>query len=476
MLLLMTCLFAADSSPLDRAGVSAEVERVLKSPALATAKVGIFVQDVQSGEAVYGKNEDTLMSPASNTKLVTTAVALSALKPDFRFQTKVLTDGVLGADGVLSGNVYVKGGGDPALVSERVWYIANELWHSGVRRISGDLVGDDSYFDQERVQVGWDEDTSDRAYQAMTSGLSVNFNTITVRLNPSPAEGRMGRVLFDPPTEFAKLDAAVTTTGGRTRVQIDVSPLPLSRDKSGGRDQVVVKGKVSANDQGRAYWRKVDYPTEFAAHVFASFFKNAGIEITGKVRTGVAGKDATVLLSADSPRLAEIISDLNKTSNNFVAEQILKTVGAEQLGAPGSWDKGLTVVRQWLGSAGISEQSYKLQNGSGLGDVNRLTPKQLVTVLTTAYRDPTYGPEYVVSLGVAGSSGTMRNRMTSGVATYRVRAKTGSLAGACTLSGYVSTLGGRTLAFSILVNGFKKMSAVHDAQDEIATALVRLQN
>ena len=474
MIFLAACtwIVAADASPLDRAGLAAEIDRVVKSPALATAKVGIYVQDTATGESIYGKNEDTLMSPASNAKLVTTAAALSVLKPDYRFVTRLETDGVLGSDGILQGNVYVKGGGDPALVSERVWYIANELWHMGVRRISGDLVGDDSFFDQDRMQAGWDEDTSDRAYQAMTSGLSVNFNTITVRLNPAPAEGRAGRVLFDPPTEFAKLDAAVTTTGGRTRVQIDVSPLPPAR---GSKDQVVVKGKIGASDAGRAYWRKVDYPTEFAAHVFASFFKSAGIEIGGKVRTGTSPKDASVLLSADSPRLAEIISDLNKTSNNFVAEQILKTMGAEQLGAPGTWEKGLSVVRQYLGSLGIAEASYKLQNGSGLGDVNRLTPKQLVIVLSAAQKDPVMGPEYVVSLGVAGSSGTLRNRMGNGVGQYRVRAKTGSLSGACTLSGYATTLSGKTLAFSILVNGYKKMAAVHDAQDEIAEALVRFK-
>jgi D-alanyl-D-alanine carboxypeptidase/D-alanyl-D-alanine-endopeptidase (penicillin-binding protein 4) len=463
-MLLALFLIAADSNAL-----AAEIDKVLKSPALNTAKVGIYVQDVSTGQAVYGKNEDVLMSPASNAKLVTTAAALSALKPDFKFTTRVMSDGAVGSDGVLQGNVYVRGAGDPALVSERVWFIANELWHMGIRRITGDVVGDDSYFDDNRVQAGWDEDTSDRAYQAMTSGLSVNFNTITLRLNPSGGEGRVGRVLFDPPTEFAKLDAAVSM-GGRTKVQIDVSPLPATK----GRDQVVIKGKVAAGDQGRAYWRKVDYPTEFAAHVFASFFKNAGIDLGGKVRTGVTPNNATLLLSADSPRLAEIISDLNKTSNNFVAEQILKTMGAELRGVPGTWDKGLSVVRQYMGSLGLPETSYKLQNGSGLGDVNRLTAKQLVTVLSAAARDPVYGPEYVVSLGVAGSSGTMKNRMTSGVGQYRVRAKTGSLSGACTLSGYATTLTGKTLAFSILVNGYKKMREVHDAQDLIAEALVKL--
>jgi serine-type D-Ala-D-Ala carboxypeptidase/endopeptidase (penicillin-binding protein 4) len=464
---LLSVLLAVEPM-LDQAGVEAEIEKIVRGQALAGSKTGISVHALEADKPLYDKGGDQLLSPASNIKLVTTAAALTLLKPDYRFKTTVLADAPIGPDGTLSGNLYIKGGGDPSLVSERMWFIVNELWHSGLRRITGNVVGDDSFFDAERTQVGWDEDASDRAYQAMTSGLSVNFNTITLRLTPAPQAGRMGKVAFDPPTEFAKLDASVMTQGKRTRVQIDVTPVEnISADK------VKVKGSVASGDNGRAFWRKVDYPTEFAAHMFAAFIKSSGVQIEGKVATGVTPASAVTLLLAESPRLTEIVSDLNKTSNNFVAEQIVKTLGAELMQAPGTWPKGLAVIKQFMTSLGIEEGKYTMQNGSGLGDVNRISPKHFVTVLKAVWKNPLIAPEYVSSLGVAASSGTLRNRMMGGPAAYRVRAKTGSLSNACSLSGYVSTLSGQTLAFSILVNGFKRMSAVHDAQDKIAEALVR---
>ena len=455
-------------SPLDAAQLKVELGRALGQPALASAQVGFLVTVLGSGQVLYAKNAEKLLSPASNMKLITTAAALHYLRPEFRFKTEVFADGPL-EQGTVAGNLYVRGGGDPALVSERVWFLANELAHLGLKHVSGSVIGDDTYFDEKREQSGWDEDTSDGAYQALTSGLSVNYNTITVRVLPGMKPGTKAAVAFDPPTPFASLDSSVVTDASRrSRVAVDVIPVEATH-----LNLIKVIGRINQYDPGRAFWRKVDYPTEFSTAAIASFLNQAGVTIDHGSKRGVVPESARRLMAVESPRLAEIVDELNKTSNNFISEQILKTLGAELLTPPGSADKGLQVLRRYLGELGIDERSYTIRNGSGLGDVNRVTPAQIVTVLSAAFHDPAIRIEYMNSLGVAGASGTVRHRMQGGPAAYRVRAKTGSLAGACTLSGYVYAAGGETLAFSLLVNGFRKMRAVHDAQDRIAELLSR---
>ncbi len=466
---LAATLFFGDAAvAMPLADVQSAVQKIVKSPPLATSKNGIYIYSLSKDRVVFAKNEDQLFSPASNTKIVTSAAALHVLKPDYHFHTEILADAAP-KGGIVSGNLYVRGFGDPALVSERMWYIANELWHAGVRQVTGDIVGDDTFFDDDHKEAGWDEDTSDQAYQAMVGGLSANYGTLTVRVLPAETDKQPATVVLDPPVLFAQLDAQVeTVVGKRTKISIEVTPSPPARDT------VKVRGKINIDDGPHGYWRKVDYPTEFATSAIASFIRKAGITIGGSERRGKTPEGAIQLVGVESPRLSEIVDDLMKTSNNFVAEQIVKTLGAEVYGAPGSWDKGLRVLRDYLQTIGIQPGTYQLKNGSGLGDVNRVTAKELVTVLRAAWLDAPSAAEFMSSLGVAGSTGTLRHRMVGTAAAYRLRGKTGSLANACTLSGYVRTMGNELLAFSILVNSFRSMHAVHEAQDQIGEVLAEL--
>ena len=472
VLIAVLCSVAspAVAQNLPLASVQSELQKLVKTGPLEHSKTGLYVYSLSKDRVVFAHNENTLLSPASNTKIITSAAALHVLHPEYRFKTEVYADGGV-KNGTVTGNLYVKGYGDPSLVSERLWFLANEMAAAGLRHVTGDIIGDDTFFDERRQEDGWNEDKSDEPYQAMVSALSVNFGTLTVRLLPAATVGGQAQVTLDPPVLFAQIDSQVSTDlGKRSKVAIDVTPLGSSRNT------VKVRGHVNIDDGGHAYWRKVDYPTEFAVSAVAAFLKKAGIVIDGQEKRGTTPGTAILVTAVESPRLSEIVDDLNKTSNNFVAEMITKTLGAEVYGAPGTWEKGLRVLRDYMGELKLEQGSFILRNGSGLGDVNRVTSKQIVAVLRGAYLDAPSAPEFMSSLGVAGSTGTLRHRMIGTPAQYRVRGKTGSLANACTLSGYVSSVGGEQLAFSILVNSFKSMHAVHEAQDKIAEALAELDD
>lgn len=455
--------------------VQQKLQKLLGKPLYQKAKIGIDVVAMGDHRTVFSHDAETLLSPASNMKILTSVTALLYLKPDFRFKTHLYTTGTL-KEGVLDGDLYVEGMGDPLLVSERLWYLSNELAALGLKKINGDLIADDTYFDDVRAPPGWDEDQSDMPYQALISALSVNFNTITVRVLPAAEAGALGQVFVDPPGAYAKLESQVKTVDhGKSQMGIEVEPLTHSV-----RSLIKLKGRINVADAVATYRRKADYPTEFSLDVIHAFLGKAGIKVKGRLRRGrlpratSGDKAPKPLLTIESPRLADVVDDLNKTSNNFIAEQLLKTLGAAVVGVPGTTSKGLQVINQLLSQLGIAAADYQIQNGSGLGDVNRLSARQLVKVLDYAWHMPMIQPEFVRSLGVAGASGTLRHRMQNGPGAYWVRAKTGTLRDACALSGYVNTYGGEVLAFSILINGFKRLSDAHALQDEIAETLVQL--
>jgi len=434
---------------------------IVQSSALGAARAGILVVRVDTGEVVYAHDPDALLNPASNVKLVTTAAALARLGPEFRFATEFLVDG--GARGEVK-TLTVRGKGDPTLVSERLWAVASDLAHLGVRRV-GELVLDESYFDGERIGPGFDQEDGDRAYLAPAGALSLNFNTLEIHVAPGDRVGGRARVELEPDSDFLALDNRTATVGssGRGRVKV-------ATDLRAGKERVVVEGRVPAAARPQVLWRRVDDPALYLGQTLKRLLELRGVKV-GRVRTGVAPPGARLLYVSQSDPLAEVIRKLNKTSNNFTAEQLLKTLGAEVKGGPGSWPKGVDAVAEFLAEAGVPRGSYLMKNGSGLNDTNRFSARQLVTVLRTMWARFPLQPEYVVSLPVAARDGTIRWRMEGTEAAGRLRAKTGTLDGVTSLSGYVQTGGGKVLAFAILVNDSPGRQQVVRAIDALGAAM-----
>lgn len=448
------------------------LESILNEDALRDAEVSFMATSLDDGVVIAESNADGLINPASNVKLVTAAAALHILKPEYRFKTEYYIKGVL-KGGVLYGDLVVKGYGDPTVVNERLVRVANELYLFGIERITGSVIVDASYFDDESEAKGWElEEAPDRAYAAGVGGLSFNYNAIAVYVRPGEA-GRPAAVRLDPPVEAATLDGDVSTARWRGGLRV-VS----KHDRLTGNTLLQVGGAVGHRDSPRRIYRRMWDPAYYFGSGLVSFLQQRGVKVRHRVVKGKLPEGARLVLVDRSPMLSEIVSDLNHYSNNFVAETLVKAIskkapGAEEEDRPGNFKDGLALVRDFLErKVGFQPGSYVYENGSGLNDVNRLSARQIIQLLSYARRDFEIGTEFVTSLAVAGTRGTINFRMRDTVAQRRLRAKTGTLRGVSALSGYVEDPAGGTIAFAILVQGYKgPVSPIWDVQNKLGLAL-----
>lgn len=452
-------------SPLLDEASRAQIGRALARQELEGARVGVLAVSLRDGAVLLRKNSSLLLNPASNAKLATSAAALVLLGPHFRYATFYASDGAIEGD-TLTGNLYVQGRGDPTITTERLLNVVHELKLLGIRRINGTVVVDDSYFDADKEAKGWEQEDSDRAYAAPVGALSLNYNTVGVYVRPGASEGSPAVVVVDPPSDYIDLDSRVTSSrfGGRVFMR--------SYEKN-GKNVARLWGHIDLDASPRRVYRRVVDPALHFGHALAGLLNDEGIRISRRVRRGYLPDGTQILVTDRSPRMSKIVSDLNKWSNNFIAEQLIKTMGAVTYGQPGTFAKGLSAARQFLeDEVGWARGGYVFENGSGLNDVNRFSPEQVAQLLDYMYRNPEVGAEYVASLGVAGRQGTIAGRLRHTAAEKRLRAKTGTLTGVSALSGYVTTASNERIIFSIMVNGFEgSVRPIIEIQDMIGEAL-----
>jgi D-alanyl-D-alanine carboxypeptidase/D-alanyl-D-alanine-endopeptidase (penicillin-binding protein 4) len=412
---------------------------------------------------LYAREPDLLLNPASNVKLFTAATALARLGPEYRFDTEVWTDAAPSAGAVR--NLYVRGKGDPTFVTERMWALAGDIAHRGVRTVKGDLVIDDSFFDGQRQGPGFDQEEGDRSYLAPAGAVSLNFNTIAIHVSPGARPGEKGRVEVEPASDYLEIENRTRTVKGGARRRVQPSSVLVN-----GRQRIRVEGRLPVGSRDQVFYRRIDDPPAYFGATLKRFLELRGLKVSGKVRVGAVAPAARLLVISQSEALGEVVRKLDKSSNNFMAEQLLKTLGAEKRGAPGTWAKGVAAVEDFLAEIGIARGSYVMTNGSGLNDANRFTSRQVVTLLVEMWKRFPVMADFLASLPVAGKDGTTRWRMeaTEG----RLRAKTGTLERVTALSGYVETSARERLAFAILVNDAPaRRHLTVRGVDAVATAL-----
>ena len=437
---------ASKKGIVSKAAFQASVRRAVKRQCVRPGQLGLYVRSVSTAQTLYSHNAATRRIPASNVKLFTAAAALARLGPDYRFATDFYAKGKV-RGGVLRGNLYLKGYGDPLFVHEKMRDLVRRLKLRGVRHIKGDLVADDTFFDRKKHGRGWRVGHSIRPYLAPHGALSLNFGLANLLMAPGDGVGRPAMANLEPPSRALGLRAKVKTSrGGRLRIW-------LGRKHTKGKDVVEVRGSIPVGNRVKRYRVPVTDPTAFTAGAVAAELKRQEIALKGGIRRAATPPDAMLLVRNLSPALSEAVSGLNKFSNNFVAEQVLKTMGAEVHGVPGTAEKGLRVVRDFLISSGVSAKEIALADGSGLSRMNRASPRALATLLEAAHNDFRLRPEFVASLAVFGVDGTVKKRRRRGVDSRRVRVKTGVLNGVRAFSGYAAARNGEILAFSVLMNG-----------------------
>lgn len=425
-----------------------KIDGMIRNSCLEEGSVGIKVFSLTRKDVLYQKNSDRFFIPASNVKLLTSAVALKALGGEYQFLTTVSTDGKI-KNGVLHGNLYLKGYGDPRLVSEELWMIVKDIRNLGIKKINGDIIADDTFFDDEITSIGVGKHSGPEPYNARISALSLNFNTVSVYVKPAAQKaGSRLKVTIDPPTKYIKV-----SNKGRTASKKKRPRLIVDRVMGQGYDTIVVRGTVGFS--GYHGYLNVSNPTLYAATVFKEFLQKEGIKVKGSVSIAMQPDNVKNLVTHKSRPLALIIQDMNKISNNFISEQVLKTAGAERFGTPGTTRKGLNLISQLMELLGYRPSSYSIVDGAGLSKKNSLSPDQIVDVLKHMYYDFSVRAEYVSSLGIMGIDGSLKKRLKDFVKKRYIRAKTGTLNGVNSLSGYIGAGGGEELAFSILLNSRK---------------------
>ena len=310
----------------------------------------------------------------------------------------------------------------------------------------------------------WGRPSGAQAYNAPLGALSFNFNTVTVYVSPGNRAGEKPQVVVEPDTQYIKIKNRGQTLPPKKRGR-----LILNRLDRGDYDEVSVTGGISKTSRRARYFVNITDPTRYTLSVFKDYLVRAGIQLVGEVlERGTVPKGAKLLVNHESEPLSLALRGLNKFSNNLVAEQILKTLGAEQFGPPGTTENGLRLISKYMRSLGFSQDQYRIVDGSGLSRQNRLTSNQIVSVLEHVHDDLSIYPEFISALGVMGLDGNVRKRMNKVEDSQKARVKTGTLKSVSALSGYFQSRDGERFAFSILMNGLKcRNSKALDIQDQI---------
>jgi D-alanyl-D-alanine carboxypeptidase/D-alanyl-D-alanine-endopeptidase (penicillin-binding protein 4) len=447
---------------------------IVHGAALNRLRVGMRVVEARSGRLLFGRRPAALMDPASNQKVLATATAIMRLGSDWRFRTE-LTGPEPNVDGVIKGDVYLRGSGDPTMRSPDLEAMAQRLARRGIRRIEGGVIADTRRIGIEEAasDSGSDGsaagDSGDRGGSTTRPPLVVNRGFMQVRVRPGSSPGSFAEITTTPNDDsFEIRNTTRTRASGTSKVDVDVS-------LNGTKIRVDVSGTILVGQLGFAFKRKVPHQALYAASLLRASLIQAGVQVLEPARVGTTPAGAAMIERHESEPLGILLRKINKESDNDQAERVLEAAGAEVYGGAPTPDKGVRLLREVIGELGLSPASYVSRNGSGLGHANRITAEAMATLLRSLYLDPRIGPEILQSLSVGGVDGTTRNRFKGSPAAKRVRAKTGTLIGKSCLSGYVGD-GSDVLVFSILVEGLSSkgiLRAVRGAQVGAVNAMMR---
>ena len=423
------------------------------SAALARARIpqegfSAYVQEVGQDKPILAFNADTPRNPASAIKLVTTYLALESLGPTYTWKTTALASSAP-QGGVLNGDLYLRGQGDPYLVLERYWLLIREIRLRGVREIRGDVVIDNSYFDVGDADPGDFDGRPYSTYNVIPDALMVNFQAVNFMFRPDAAHNRV-EITADPLPANLKVRNQVQLVNGscggtRNRINFSVATV-------GGHDEATFTGRFSRQCAEYRVTRSLMKAPEYAYGLFRALWEESGGTIRGRYRRAAApATGMRILASLESVPLTEVITATNKHSNNIMARHLLLTLGAQRFGAPGTVEKGQRAVQEELQRLGLAFPELAIGNGSGLTRDTRISARSLTRLLLAAERGP-YGSEFESSLALAGLDGTARRRFGGAEFTGHMHLKTGTLNNVHALAGYVQTPGGRKFAVTMMQN------------------------
>ncbi|HEY9099741.1 MAG TPA: D-alanyl-D-alanine carboxypeptidase/D-alanyl-D-alanine-endopeptidase [Thiobacillus sp.] len=426
------------------AALPAAFTAALKQAGIPLDHVAVLVQPLDAPEPVLSLNAEAALNPASVMKLVTSFAALNQLGPNYRWSTDIWVNGTL-AEGVLSGDLVIKGYGDPTLTLERLWLLQRALRAKGVQHVRGNLVLDTSHFSLPTMDPGAFDGEPLAMYNAAPGPLLANYNAINLRLKPE--------------AQTVQVTPDVTLPGVVVNAQLE---LEEKADCNGGKDAiksfafngdrrvVALSGRYARGCGEQMLSLSLFDATTTFDLLFRGLWSESGGTVSGETVSGLAPESEPLLKFASVP-LTEALVRLNKYSNNVMTRNLLLTLGAEKYGAPATLEKGQDAVVDALTQRGISTHKLVLENGAGLSRIERISAAALTQLLQAAYRSPLFG-EFVSALPIVAIDGTLKKRFNGSALAGNAHLKTGSLRDVSALAGYVTTASGQRVSFVMLAN------------------------
>ena len=465
--LLLFCISSAVAQqPKTLPELQTRIKEVLEKPELSSAMVGIKVVSLDNGRVLFEENAMKLLRPASNMKLYTVAAALDRLSPDYRFSTSVYASTRPDAAGIVHGNLTIYGRGDPSIAArfnngdyiKGIDDLATRIVAAGVKRVEGDIVGDESYFVGPKYGGGWDWEDLTWYYGAEITPLTVNDNALDLFIKPGTAIGQLALITTGPPDPLLTIVNKVTTSAKGNKREFSIY-------RGLGENTITITGSIPLEDRGYTGGIGISHPGLLFVYMLRSSLAQKGVTITGASRiTGSSTAFENEIATLQSPPFSVIAAQTMKPSQNLYAELILRTLGKVAPPPPPattsnltqkSDDLGLEAVKTFLKTVGLRPEALVLDDGSGLSRNDMITAEASVQLLTFMSKHR-YATVFRDSLPIGGVDGTLRNRFKGTPAENNVRAKTGSLSSAASLGGYLTTAGGEKLAFSIMVNNYPR--------------------
>lgn len=459
---VVTVALAAATIPVLADELPAPVAAVFANRRVDPVGFSAFVQPTGAAAPVVEYDADAPRNPASTIKLVTTFAALDGLGPTYQWRTEAYADGRIQA-GTLTGDLILKGYGDPYFVTERLWLFQRELMKKGVQKITGDLVIDNSWFAREASDPGDFDGQTYRLYNTLPDALLVNFQSVNFLFRPDPVRGRVF-ISTDPVLPNLQIQNKMRIISGgcqsrRSGISMVVGAQPAT-------PRVTFSGALASSCPQYELNRSLPDASAYIYGIFKGLWQEQGGLLAGRARSGQVPPGKTPLLRFDSLPLAEVIRGVNKYSNNVMTRQIFLTLGAEKFGPPATLDKSQRAIQEILARRGFDASRINLDNGAGLSRLTRISTRELAQLLLIA-NSSALEPEFQASLSIAGLDGTTRRRFQNDPEAGQMHLKTGTLNGVHAIAGFVRSQSGQEYVVVSIANMARNAWVAQEAQDAL---------
>ncbi len=465
ILVLATTMMIFNSTDLFAQSLQQEAMNLTKKYRIPFDKLSILTVKIgNKKEDLIVINANKKMTLASLSKIVTTYAVLKNFSSTHQFVTKIKTDGKL-ENNILQGNLYLIGGGDPSFNKEGMNYLVQELKKKGIKKINGDIIVDDSYFDNIRYDESRGKLRADFVYDAPVGAMSYNWNTIHITVRPSVI-GEIAKVEIYPPNDYVKISGSIKTVKGQIN-----GIIAERRMLKNGQNILYLKGSLGKNYGPLIFEKNITHPDIWSGRALKYLLKEESITHTGIVKNSFVPTESTLLAEFAGKDILGLLTDLNKDSNNHVAEMLTKAIAVKN-NKLGSISEGVKIINREVQSIPVRSQDYTFISPSGLSPHNQVSSTNILKVFESLASNDKYKDILMKSLPIAGVDGTLKKRNIASSNMEWVKAKTGFITGVVSLAGYIKKKDGALIAFSFIYNGDFKENFVTKFYDELITEIL----